>query len=433
MASLWKLWLTGPSLRQMMDKIKTLEPEDIQNGLMEAHSYLYQKYGRQAWVCALVYIFSGWGLRQIGHLHPRCASVLYGKSGVPGPPLIESILFWVVFKVSYFGLYVVSGAVALALASFLLFAWTTWSQSVSLVDLKQRYGQGSWAAVLMSPQDPLGIAFCFELSRAGFNLLVISESGMRGVCETLQKTSGVQVQPFEVPLTDTQKITKAWSHYDISLVVFVTPRESSAGTHAEQAGLLETMSFVGQGATIAEKVFAAVLPKLCECKPSSASSSSSSSHRRGLICTTSLCGMFPVPGRTAQCAADAATLALAMSLSTELRPQGVDVVCAPCLDLFAVDPKQEPDMMGTAQAVLAALGRGQKLCFGVLRQAAKAWALDALPACLRQWLFDEIWKRLCKMREDKLKKQQEAEAGSSSDVYAPSEKAGSETSDKKTD
>jgi len=37
------------------------------------------------------------------------------------------------------------------------------------------------------------------------------------------------------------------------------------------------------------------------------------------------------------------------------------------------------------------------------------------------------------MREDKLKKQQEAEAGSSSDVYAPSEKAGSETSDKKTD
>jgi len=89
--------------------------------------------------------------------------------------------------------------------------------------------------------------------------------------------------------------------------------------------------------------------------------------------------------------------------------------------------------MGTAQAVLAALGRGQKLCFGVLRQAAKAWALDALPACLRQWLFDEIWKRLCKMREDKLKKQQEAEAGSSSDVYAPSEKAGSETSDKKTD
>lgn len=402
------------------------EPLEQQQMLLELHGFIWKTYGRQVWVGLLVYILSGWGLRQIGHLHPTLASWLYGDR-VPDPPLLESLMWWVVFTVLRFGLHVFSGIVALALASFVLFAWNVWSKTISQENFRRTYGEGSWAAVLMAPEDPLGLSFCLELARENFNLLVICESGMREVCATLQKTSGVQVQPFEIPLHDAEKITKAWSKFDVSLVVFVAPRDATKSAGEERSGLATTLSFVGQGAKIAEQVFAAASAKLLDGKLSS--SQPSTGKRRGLICTTSLCGMFPVPGRAVQCASDAAALALATSLATELRPHGVDVVCAPCTDLFAVEVKNDVDMRATARTVLIALARGQKLCFGIFRQAAKAWALDATPACLRQWLFDQIWGRLCKMKEDRGKKEAEAEAskaGSSSDTYTPANKSDSQ-------
>lgn len=354
---------------------------------------VFKSYGKTIATFFATFLVSGWALRQLALFFPLVERIVYSE-GVPDPPPAELVVVWLVQMALRLMLHGLGGLAALVVIAFSLFVWDWIGSSGPTPNLAALYGEGSWAAVVTQPNDALGIAFCHELAAAKLNLLVISEGGMRDLCTTLHQTSGVQVQPFELPLSDSGRLARAWENYDLGVVVFVAPRAQQA--LRSDVTLENVESFFKAGVLGAQQAASAALPKLT-------GRASKDKKKAALVFATSVCGLFPIPGWTAQSVVDSSVVTLASSLSAELAPLGVGVLNAPCRGMRETD-HDTANMRNTARSVLVGLSQEKKVVYGTLRNAAQAWTIGALPLGVKQQLAGQFSRSMAKTKEKQAKK-----------------------------
>jgi len=352
--------------------------------------FFFTAYGKTISVFLCTFLMSGWVLRQIAEWVPYVGEWLYKDGIAPPPPLAERAAVSVLFMLLSFGAHALVGILGLAAIAAGMFVWTWLSSSGPVPDLKKFYGEGSWAAVVMPTKHELGMAFCKELAKSNLNLVVISPDGMRSFCTNLEQTYDVQVQPFELPLSDTAKLARAWASYDLALVVFVAPWAAAPA----EFELGDTQSLFEVGALGAQRTASAAVPKLVE-------RASKDGQKAGLIFASSLCGVFPTPGRTAQSVADSAVAALASSLSTEIGEKGVNVLNAPCTGLRDKDNQDPVLVQATARSVLLGLTRGWKVSNGGWASLMQMSILSFIPLDVRRHVLAHLFKTMAEMQKRK--------------------------------
>lgn len=360
--------------------------------------YFFTAYGKTIGVFLLTFVMSGWCLRQIGEWVPYLGEWMWKDGISPPPPLAERVFVYCVLMLIRFSGHALLGVLGLGAIALCMCAWTWASSSGSTPDLKKLYGEGAWAAVVMPAKQELGIAFCKELAKAKMNLVIISPTGMRSFCTDLEQTYDVQVQPFEIELSDSARIARAWGSYDLALVVFTSPWASAeAGFSLTNAQALFELGALG-----AQRTAAAAVPKLVE-------RASKDGKKAGLVFASSLCGIFPTPGRSAQSVSDAAVSALASSLAIEVAQKGLHILNAPCTGLRSADNQEASVMQATASSVLIALSRDWKESHGAWACLMQYSVLSCIPSLLRQYLLGHLFKTMTDIHKKKTQDEKKAD------------------------
>lgn len=388
--------------RQKFEALRRKQNPFDMFSIWNIYVYLFKTFGYRFGIFLLVYTLSGFLLRQVASWLPVIASLLFSGE-VPPPTLAERFLVGLLSWTLSICMHAVLGILAMICIAIAIFVYRDYGKENSdNLDLAQRYGQNSWAAVVMAPNDPLGKAFCTEMADANLNLVVVAEGDMQDFCNSLQECYEIQVQPFQMQLNDADRIANVWKKFDIALVVFVmplmpTPKELDFVSTEGETRMLESMamgclSVISAGAS---QIRGRKAPVLGDTDPPE--QRGKARLKGGIVCATSVCGCFPVPGYAAQSATDAAALALADALAVELEGEQISVLSAPCTSPFVRDDPAK--QRATAKSVLLALDAGAKISYGPWWNALQVWILRALTPQMRCWLFSRFWKQFLSVRE----------------------------------
>lgn len=265
-------------------------------------------------------------------------------------------------------------------------------------NLKEIYGNKSWCLVT-GATDGIGKAFCFELAKEGFNIILVSRTlaKLNKVSEELKasypkiKTSCVQFDFYENK--DFENYTKTFSslidNYDISILV------NNVGTDHHDS--FEKLSLYD----ISQEITLNICPQAYLIKIFWEKLKSRKEHnlRSGIINVSSFVADFPFPMKAIYSATKAFDHYMTIGLANELKDSNVDFLSVKPLEVATPLTGTKPDgifIISPEQCATSSLND-----FGYESETYSAWGhklqayiVNVLPRFAVYWFMRNYWYML---------------------------------------
>jgi len=262
-------------------------------------------------------------------------------------------------------------------------------------NLKEIYGNGSWC-IVTGATDGIGKAFCFELAKEGFNILLVSRtlSKLNKVSEEL-KSAFPKIQTYCIEFNFYQKnnyeeYTKAFANlqenFDISILV------NNVGTDHHDS--FEKLSLYD----ISQEITLNICPQayLTKIFWEKLKSRKEKNLRSGIINVSSFVADFPFPMKAIYAATKAYDHYMSVGLEIELKGSNVDFLSVKPLEVSTPLTGTQPDglfIITPEQCAASSLNDFgyESETYSFWGHKLQAYIVNLLPRFAVYWFMKNYW------------------------------------------